>query len=108
MRNKLRNSIHTLIDPPKRGKKTNRQGHTVQRVIVGHYTGNSNSVNVRLPGLSEFLDCGASMVCVVSVRDISRSRSPSGRCDEFIVSWNRIVVGTTSDMTPPVMAQDLC
>lgn len=71
-------------------------------MIDGHYTGESNSVNVQLPGLSELLDRDASMVCV-SVCDISKF----GRRDEVMVSSNRIVVGTMSDMTPPVTAQDL-
>ncbi len=99
----------SMIDPPKREKrgkrKTNRQGYGVQRAIDGRHTGESNSVSVQLLGLIEFLECVASMVCV-SACDISKSLSR--RCDEFMVSRNRIVVGTTSDMTPPVMAHDLC
>lgn len=102
------NSIQTLIDPPKKLKGKGKQivkGYTVQRVIHGrHHTGESNSVTVQLLGLAEFLGRVASVVCD-SVCDISRSLSR--RCDEFLVSRNRIIVGTASVMTPPVMAQDL-
>lgn len=55
--------------------------------------------------MSEFL-VRAAPVDSVSVWDVPRPLS--GRCDEVLVSWNRIIVGTASDMTPPVMAQDLC
>jgi len=106
-----RSSAKITIRPrvkKKKGKtKTIRQGYAVQRTIDGRHTGESNSVSVHLLGLIEFLECVASLVCVSSC-DISKPESEplSGRCDEFLVFWNRSVVGMTSDMTPPVMAQD--
>ena len=101
------NVIQTLIDPPKRlnrKEKANRKGYTVQRAVHRRHTGESNSVTVQLLGLTEFL-VRAAPVDSVSACDISRSLS--GRCDEVLVSSNRIIVGTASDMTPPVIAQDL-
>jgi len=44
-----RHLIQTLINPPKEVKgerEANRKGYTVQRVIHGRHTGESNSVTV--------------------------------------------------------------
>ena len=93
-------SVQKKIERKKR--KANRKGYTVQKETHGHHTDESNSVTVQRLGLTEFKDGAA------SVDSISTCETSGGRCDGVLVSWNRTIVGTVSNITPPVTVRDLC